>query len=295
MSRATATAPAAISVVNAIITGHAGASLAIDWQTRATVTLAEDSPGVAVEIQGAPAPREHEPLARLVHQHIAHALGAPDVGAHIATSGEVPMGRGIKSSSAAANAIALASNAAFQRFDGRALPRDRLLELAVDAALEAGVTITGAYDDASATMTGGLCVTDNRARRLIQRTEPDEIDVVLVIPAEFRATLSVKDLPYAAFRPAAEHAHLMCRQGRWQDALTLNGLACAALYDAPATWTRDALAAGCTAAGLSGKGPAFAAIGERDALVAFADGLDLPGGTTIHLSRTTNARAEVLS
>jgi len=296
LSAGRAFANGAISVVNAIITGHAGASLGIALRTEAKVTLLEDVPEVEVIINGDEA--EDATLARLVLKGVVSRLGEPDWGGRVETTSEIPASRGLKSSSAAANAIALATNHAFQLYDGESLSRSDLLACAIEAALDAGVTITGAFDDASASMLGGLCVTDNKARKLLHREDADEsLRVILLVPASKTPTLSVKDLPYAPFAPLALQAHALARTGKWRDALTLNGLVAGALYGVPPAWTRDALASGAQCAGVSGTGPAFAAVCKEGDVKAVETSLAAlaPGGARILHTRLSNARAEVIS
>ena len=295
MSVAAARAGGAISVVNAIVTGHAGASLGIDLHTEARVTLLEDVPEVEVVIDGSEA--EDPTLARLVLKGVVSRLGQPDWGGRVETTSTIPSSRGLKSSSAAANAVALAANHAFHLYEGRSLTRNELVDAAIEAALDAGVTITGAYDDASASMFGGLCVTDNKERKLLHRESVDErLEVVILVPTHKTPTRSVKDLPYAPFAPHALAAHGLARRGRWQEAMTLNGLVAGALYNVPTAWTRDALAAGALAAGVSGTGPAFAAVCDPDRAGPVADALraHLPAGGRLLRARPSNARAEVI-
>jgi shikimate kinase len=295
MSVARAFAHGAVSVVNAIVTGHAGASLAVDLRTEAKVTLLEDVPEVEVVINGEDA--EDPMLARLVVKAVVARLGEPEWGGRVETTSAIPPTRGLKSSSAAANAIALAANRAFQLYEGRALDRATLLDAAIEAALDAGVTITGAFDDASASLGGGLCVTDNRERKILHREAVDEsLRVILLVPAGKTPTLSVKDLPYAPFAPLSLTAHALARNGRWAEAMTLNGLVCGALYGTPAEWTRAALASGALAAGVSGKGPAFAAVAREADAKAVESALRslAPPKAQVLLTRPTNARAEVI-
>ena len=295
MSVAKARANGAVSVVNAIVTGHAGASLAIDLRTEAKVTLLEDVPEVEVVINGEET--EDPRLARLVVKGVLARLEAPDWGGRVETTSAIPTSRGLKSSSAAANAVALAANHAFHLYEGRSLSRAELLDAAIEAALDAGVTITGAYDDASASLLGGLCVTDNKERKLLHREQVDEsLEVILLVPRSKTPTRSVKDLPYAPFAPHALAAHALARQGKWPQALTLNGLVAGALYDVPPSWTRDALAAGALAAGVSGTGPAFAAVCQADHAKAVEEALRAraPEGAQLLRTRLSNARAEVI-
>ena len=296
MTLARARANGAISVVNAIVTGSLGASLAVALRTEAKVTLLEDVPEVEVVINGEEP--EDATLARLVLKGVVARLGVPDWGGRVETTSDIPATRGLKSSSAAANAIALAANQAMHLYEGRSLARSELLECAIEAALDARVTITGAYDDASASMHGGLCITENMERKLLNRDEVDEsLRVIILVPAGKTPTLSVKDLPYAPFAPLSREAHALARRGMWQEALTLNGLVAGALYDTPTSWTRAALAAGATCAGVSGKGPAFAAIAsEADAKSVEAALRDVaPANARVLVTQLTNARAEVLA
>lgn len=292
MTVSRARANGAISVVNAIFTGHAGASLAVDLHTEAKVTLLEDVPEVEVIINGE---EDNGALARLVLKGVVSRLGEPEWGGRVETTSTIPTSRGLKSSSAAANAIALAANHAFQLYEGKSLSRNELVDCAIEAALDAGVTITGAFDDASATMLGGLCVTDNQARKLIIREELDEtLRAIILVPEHKTPTRSVKDLPHAPFAPLALEAHGLAKRGRWADAMTLNGLYAGALYESPPSWTRDALAAGALGAGVSGTGPAFAAVckpaDEKAVEAALAT-----KGVRIIKANLTNQRADVIS
>lgn len=293
---ARAWANGAASIVNAIVTGHAGAAIGVALRTEAKVTLLEDAPEVEVVIDGKDAGAEGQ-LARLVLKAVVSRLGEPEWGGRVETTSEIPSSRGLKSSSAAANAVALAANVAFERYEGRSLDRATLLGAAIDAALDAGVTITGAFDDASASLEGGLCVTDNKARKVLHREAADEsLVVLLLVPSAMTPTASVRDLPYAPFAPLALEAHRLARNGRWRDAMILNGLVAGSLYGVPSAWTREALAAGAQAAGVSGTGPAFAAVADEAhaktveaALAQFA-----PSGSRILRTRFSNARAEAL-
>lgn len=296
MSVARARANGAVSVVNAIVTGKLGASLAVDLHTEAKVTLLEDVPEVEVVIDGRDA--EDPTLACLVVKGVLARLGEPDWGGRVETTSTIPSTRGLKSSSAAANAVALAANRAFELYEGRALDRATLLDCCIEAALDAGVTITGAFDDASASLGGGLYVTDNQDRKVLHREAVDEsLRAILLVPQGTTPTLQVKDLPYAPFAPFAQTAHALARNGRWAEAMTLNGLVCSALYASPPEWIRASLAAGALGAGLSGKGPAFAALArEADAKAVEAALRELaPPGARLLVAAPTNKRAEVLA
>ena len=82
-------------------------------------------------------------------------------GAKIKTQSNIPIARGLKSSSVAANATALATTAAL----GKTLDDLEIIKLGVEAAFDAKVTVTGAFDDACASYFGGIVITDNSETR----------------------------------------------------------------------------------------------------------------------------------
>jgi shikimate kinase len=136
------------TVINAIAT-YKGSAFSIDLRTEAGVTLKGDL--VEGEIEGGGD-------ARLIERACELVLDAFEVdsGAKIKTTSQVPQASGLKSSSAAANATVLATLRAI----GRDMEPLDMVRLGVRAALDAGVTITGAFDDACASMLGGVVVND---------------------------------------------------------------------------------------------------------------------------------------
>ena len=96
---------------------------------------------------------------------------------------QIPAGMGLKSSSAVSSAMALACSGLV----GNNLDDKIILNSAVRASLDAGVTITGAYDDSSACYFGGVVVTNNYQCELIHREEaPADLFVVIFLPADNR-------------------------------------------------------------------------------------------------------------
>ena len=102
-------------------------------------------------------------------------------GAKVRTFSNIPVARGLKSSSVAANATVLATIAALDKtIDDLAV-----VNLGVDAAFDAKVTVTGAFDDACASYFGGVVVTDNLKRKLIERnTLPSGLSVLFYVPSK---------------------------------------------------------------------------------------------------------------
>jgi shikimate kinase len=253
---ARAAAPAAGTVLNALANGY-GSAFAIDAHTEATVEL-DDTGAVSGEISGA-----KDADTRLIErcvEAVVERFGDGE-GGHVRTESEVPMASGLKSSSAAANATVLATLDALD-VD---LDREDACRIGVGAARDAGVTVTGAFDDASASMLGGVTVTDNTENELLRRDEPDW-DVLVYTPDEraFSADADVSRCERIA--PMADIVYGLAADGEYESAMAVNGFAFCAALDYPTEPLVEALPA--ATASLSGTGPSYTAVGERDALEA---------------------------
>ncbi len=260
-----------VSIVNALATGR-GASLAVDLPLSCTVELTDEPGTVEVTVE------DHPDLAPdAVVETVREVLKIHGVestfGAHVTTRSEVPVSRGLKSSSAATVAAALATDAAVAHHeDGERLGRAACLEASVEASLRAGVTVTGAWDDASAALMGGVCVTHNPKRELLHRYEvPEDLRVVLHVPPRQVATREAAELDHDVLTRAASLAHELALEERWLDALQVNGLAYGALYGLPADVPLAAVGAGAHAAGVTGTGPAVAAVAPMEHADAIRD------------------------
>lgn len=240
----------ALTVVNAIPAGK-GAAIGLDLTTEARVELTTEPGAVEVTIEDEP---DGDPsLAQAAVETVSDVARTPLSGT-VETTSDIPIARGLKSSSSAANAIVLAILDALDEPN----PPDRVLELSVEAARRAGVTVTGALDDAAASLLGGLVVTDNDEDR-VERRNPlgPSLPVLLLVPEEKQLTSQAGSLDAAA--PVAERALGLVDED-WPAALTLNGLGVAAAIDRPLDPAYRALGAGAKAAGLSGTGPATGAV-----------------------------------
>jgi shikimate kinase len=245
----------AVTIVNAMATGK-GAALGIELWTRARVTVTNQAGRfVARNITD---PNENTDLAETTAQHVFARYGADKrLGAAIETESNIPPAVGLKSSSAASNAVALASVHALSRKISDA----EVVRLGVEASLRAGVTITGAYDDACACYFGGVVVTDNMKRRILKRFKPKgSLRVLIHVPNMKRYTREVDPKPFRAIRRFVEAAHREAIRGNYWNSMTLNGLIYSMALGYDTTATTLALEAGAIAAGLTGKGPAVAAI-----------------------------------
>ena len=257
--RAEAIAHGAATIINAIATGK-GAAVGVDLWTKAAISLTDEAGNVDVTIRSASS--ENPALAQKTVERILKHFGVEqEFGAKVETTSNIPVARGLKSSSAAANAIALATTAALERN----LEDVTVVKLGVDGALDAKVTITGAFDDACASYFGGIVITDNMERRIIKRFELNEAPVVLFyVPSKktYTACSNVKRMKGMA--SVVKIAYKEALNGNYWAALTLNGLIYSSALGYDSSTAVDALTAGAYAAGLSGTGPAVSAIVSKE-------------------------------
>jgi shikimate kinase len=245
----------AATIINAIATGK-GAAVGVDLWTKASVSITDEAGHVEVSICSDSS--ENPLLAqKTVLRILSHYGLENEFGAKVETTSNIPVARGMKSSSAAANAIALATTAALKR----SLDDVTLVKLGVEAALEAKVTITGAFDDACASYLGGVVITDNIERRIVKRFELTETPVVLFyVPQMKTYTVGSNVQRMKAVAGAVKIAYNEAMNGNYWAALTLNGLIYSSALGYDPSPAVDALNAGAVASGLSGTGPAVSAI-----------------------------------
>jgi shikimate kinase len=249
--RGKATALGAATVLNAVANWK-GSAFGIDLHTSAEVVL-DDSLCVRGDVPGI----DDSLIVRSVEM-VLERFGVV-AGGVVRTKSDIPLARGLKSSSAAANAAVMATLDAL----GEVIDPLEATRIGVEAARAAGVTITGAFDDAAASMLGGFVVTDNRKMALLKR-EALVSEVLLLVPEE---KIFSKDTDVARSRllsPIADLIFDLALAGDYSRAMTLNGLVYCTALNLSADPIFAALAAGAGGASLSGTGPAYAALAEDD-------------------------------
>jgi shikimate kinase len=154
------------TIINAIAT-YKGSAFGIDLWTYAEVELGDDFRGIGSELE-----EEAECDTRLIERCVELVLRKFDLPlrGYVKTKSEVPMGSGLKSSSAAANAAVVATLDALGEEAKAEIGALDAIQIGVKAALDVGVSITGAFDDACASLLGGIVITDNKKMELINRT-----------------------------------------------------------------------------------------------------------------------------
>jgi len=251
--RGQATCFGAGTIVNAIATGR-GAAFGLGLRARATAEVRGADFGVQAHVPAGVDPTLAVSAARRVLERNERKAGL-----EVSIDSEIPISRGLKSSSAVANAIVLASGRAL----GVKLESFDVAKISVDAAFDAGVTITGAFDDACASIFGGICLTDNSTPRLLLRDRfPEDLAAVVLIPKRIITKESLKGIDFGAIRPQVEEALRFAFRGDYFRALNANSEAYAHILEidlTPAVRARDA---GALAAGITGTGPAILALAK---------------------------------
>lgn len=245
----------AVTVVNAMATGK-GAAFGIDLWTKARVRLTDDR---VIEARILNDEEESSLLAEKCVRAVFEYFGTRKLGAKVETSSNIPIARGLKSSSVAGNAIVLATLAALQKH----LAPSEILNLVVNASLQAEVSVTGAFDDAAASLYGNVVVTDNVARKVLRTFPVEDQHVLLLVPQEkaYTANADLRRIKIVARQ--VEIAHEQALSGDYWNAMTLNGLIYSHVLKLPADVIVESLEAGALAAGISGKGPAYAFVVEE--------------------------------
>lgn len=279
MRRVKAMMHGAISIVNAIATGN-GSSLGISLKVTADAELGR---GRGVKFLTG------KNDDRLVNNIIRNTMPKEMIESNqitIRVKSEIPIGYGLKSSSAVSNAVALAcSSLARNNVDDNAV-----LDAAVRACLDAKVSITGAYDDATACYFGGFTVTDNYSKRLIRREEaPENLHVIIFLPrhtprGDVHKLSAMSDLFTDAFR--------LAEAGEYWKAMKLNGVLASAALSTIYTPIMAALECGALAAGISGNGPSIAAVAYEDEIDEIKSAMSEFEGRVI-ISQVNNQKASV--
>jgi shikimate kinase len=249
----------AATIVNAMATGE-GAAFGVNLLTEAEVQLTSDPQIIRAKIASDP-----DESCLLIEKTVSQVLQYFGVqgkfGAKVQTKSNIPIARGLKSSSAAANAVALATVSAL----GKSLDDLGVVNLGVDAAFGAKVTVTGAFDDACASYFGGVVITNNQKRTVIKQFElPKGLSVLFLVPPKKAYSANSDIIKLKTIAPMVKIAHKEALAGNFWAALSLNGLLYSAAIGVDASPAIDALAAGAISAGLCGKGPAITAVAPID-------------------------------
>jgi shikimate kinase len=271
----------AVSIVNAIATGK-GSALGISLKVTAEVEF-QKGRGMRV-ISGRNG--DDELIKNIIQKTIPKQIIESNM-ITVKVDSEIPIGYGLKSSSAVSNAVALACSQIEKEDD---VNDYAILEVAVRSSLEAKVSLTGAYDDATACYFGGFTVTDNYSRRLVRRERaPENLYAIILLPSntsrgDVRKLSNLSDIFIDAFRFA--------ESGQYWKAMKLNGVLASAALSSSYIPVMVAMEHGALSASISGNGPSIAAVGYEDAVEPIVDALSKFEGKII-VSKVNNEKANV--
>jgi len=255
-------ATAAITIVNALPTGI-GSAVGIDLRTRVEVELHPAGSHGKWDVRMAELARTPLVIASLTEALRRFAPGSSGRG-ELKLHSEIPAARGLKSSSAVSTAVFLAVARATET---EVEPID-LARLSASVARSAGVSATGALDDALAGLTTGVVVTDNRQGELLRSysTGP-HLGVALYVPDLAHPPSPEWTAAFEAEAPTSRVAVEAALSGDWVKAMHENTRLVERVmgYDY-ALLRAEVSRRGAVASGVSGMGPALAAIAPEDRL-----------------------------
>ena len=246
----TGTANGGCSLLHAAGLGY-GASLALDLP-------------VKVRLLDKPSKRELSDEDNLLTsvekswEKFGHTL--PTVEFYWSVNSKIPQRQGLKSSSA----VAVAAILALCEATGNELENHQIVDIAADAQLSAGVSITGSYDDSWAALEGGWKLVnanaeDARSGLLLESPGPpsDDWAVILVCRGDREKRPELED--FTLHQQAFVQALNALQEGNDLVALTWNGRGVIGALNDPIgrRLTNDAFVNGGRAAGISGSGPAI--------------------------------------
>jgi len=243
----------AISVINSIPCGI-GSTIGIDLKTTSEFI----SGGTLKKVNILNDPSEDDTMARLCVESALKCVGVELKGWTLTVNSEIPISRGLKSSSSACNSIITAVLNEF----GQKMNSLDMIRVGVNCARSAGVTVTGAFDDACGCHLGGLVVTDNSKDELLAHYDIKDYDVVIHVPERrIRKHSLSKEMFGSVSEKAAELVKLL--PDGVLEAMTANGALIAGIVSENGVMAKVALRRGALAAGISGTGPATAMLVEK--------------------------------
>lgn len=258
----TVRSPGSATIINAIATGFGsafgiGLDIRCDAKSTGNSIVCSNDVGADTTLM--------ELCVRRVFNH--YGIDEDEFGVDLKTESSLPMASGLSSSSASSNAVVkVVSEIVSEEFDLKPLGDLEVVNMAIDASLEAGVTITGSFDDATASYFGGVVVTDNRNRKFIIKERMQDYPILVYMPNYYSKSGDSNPDRMKVLAPLVETAFEFARNGDYLKALNLNGLIYSATLGFDSAIAVDALQAGAVASGLSGTGSSFVAVVGEDSI-----------------------------
>ncbi|MCI4372498.1 MAG: shikimate kinase [Thermoplasmata archaeon] len=249
---------AAVTVVNALPTG-VGCAIGIQ---RFVTASAELSPDRSFSVDCTPTEAATPLLTASVRAALVRFGMGDERHASIDLRSEIPIGKGLKSSSAVSTAIIRA----VARAGGLNPPALEVARLAAEVGRAVGVSATGALDDALAGLRPGFQITDNREEVLLAEGMPESgWTAVVYVPHGVHPPAPSLRSDFEAAAPEGRRIAEAALAGRYAEAMRLNSELVEHILGYEYAELRSRLtAAGAEGVGVSGLGPALAALVPRD-------------------------------
>ncbi len=243
---------AAGTVLNALATGI-GSAFGINLLTKVKLELDDKIPRSAIineeKIEESP-----------VVDRILSTFG---IRGYVIVNSEIPKGSGLGSSSAFVNALIVA----VMKFANDELDAYRILSANARISLELGISYTGAFDDASASLLGGFVVSNNTKLRLYRWDKIKMYSAVLI--PKFRR----KKIDWNKIRMQRERLSLaveLAKKGSYCEAMKENTKYYCEIIGYPLKIAKIGWERG-VCCGLSGNGPCYVAFGEKSIITEIKD------------------------
>ena len=245
---ASGTANGAVSILHAMGTGK-GCSIPVKLQT--LVNIHDEQRPVVGD--------EHDLLSHVSSIWRKNGFPLPPVFGWEVVS-NVPIGQGLKSSSA----LACAAIRALDKASWTGLSDFEIVDLAVEAQIKSGCSITGSMDDTWAAISPGWKVVDPSVPSKDSILFEGELETGLTVMIGLRGRRKTTPEKEAFSRNSQifDRAFASLINGSILDALSSNGMAVAASNDdfEALRISNMMIASGALAAGISGSGPAMAIV-----------------------------------
>ena len=263
--KGTGKAYSAATIVNAMATGY-GAAFGIDLKTEAEITISSGQ-GIYIKTDVDESPQL---VTLCIERFLDKFAPGEEYRVCAELNSNIPVSRGLKSSSAACNAVLMAMKNTLS-IDCDILD---LIRIGTAASIDCGVSLTGAFDDACASMLGGVVLTNNNSNDLIKRRHLEEdVAVVIDIPEYQIRKPSLDRSRIKAVTPIARIAFDKASEGKYWEALTLNGMCYSAAFNLDQEISIRGLCNGALASGLTGSGPATIMVVNKDKLDKFIENM----------------------
>ena len=232
---------AGVSVINALPSWY-GSSMAVNLTLEVNVTPS----------------KECKSYSSLIDEIISYFREKYDIPCiDVEVKSQIPQKSGLKSSSAVSTALIAEIIKTFNL----PITMSEVPKLSAILSIKAGVSYTGALDDASSAFFGGVSYTYNKEFKILEMREPpSEISIIIVPRGGREVKIDMREM--RKFEPLFRELFALSRRDIIT-AMKLNGLAIGSILGYDLTLANEALKRGALASGISGNGPSLFAVTKK--------------------------------